>query len=392
MSVYVLLAVLTFLLGSATGVYGLYHVSYLILGIALLIRWIHYNGRKNVQVNRELEEERIFSGEAAKVTLTITNAGAWPIFWLSYDETIPHRLHTPPSLQGVSSLLPGEQMQVEYILQGNRRGFYPLGPLILRLGDGLGWQEESIQYLTEQRLIVYPRIVPLEELGLPSRIVFGDLIWPQRIYHDPARIRGLREYQVGDSMKDIYWPATASQGQLMVKEYDSTITVENMIFLNLNLKDYKLKGLEPRIELAVEAAASIAQYLTQHHQIVGLATNGLDPLNGVQSVLPGQGNDHLMKIMEVLARVEMAEDSPFLPILAQYRHQMTPGSTLLVITATDSEELIHYVLDLCRQGLNVVILVIGDQVQHLSYVNRLYTENLVIYVLHRKEDIYGWGE
>lgn len=389
---YLVFAVVIFLIGSAAGIYQLYYLSYLALGIPLLLRLINRRGIKGIKVERVLEEERIFCGEMAKVVLTFANTGIWPVFWLSYDETIPHRLHTPPSKHGVIALWPKEEMHIEYILHGNRRGFYPLGPLQVRVGDALGLEEEAVEFTTEQRIIVYPRILPLSDLGLPSRIVFGDIIWPQRIYHDPLRIRGLREYQVGDSLRDIYWPATAAVGELMVKEYDSTVTVENMIFLNLNLKDYKLKGLEPRIELAVEAAASIAHYLINKNQSVGLASNGVDPLAGVKAVPVGQGADHLMKLMEVLARLEMAEDAPLLSVIEEQRYRVVPGSTLLIVTAADTEELIFTALELCRQGLNLVILIVGDQVTHTQYLNRPYTENLVIYALDRKEDIYGWGE
>lgn len=392
MAFYLAFALLTFLIGSVTGIYVLYHLSYLTLGVHLGIRFLNHQGKRHLKVRREPDQERIFAGESARVKLVLENTGRWPVFWVSYDEAISPRLHTPPSKQGVLSLRPGERTEVVYTLQGQRRGFYPLGPLEARLGDGLGLEEETLHFTSSQWLIVYPQILPLDELGLPSRIVFGDLIWPVRIYHDPLRLRGLREYQTGDSLRDIYWPATAEAGQLMVKEYDSTITVENLIVLNLNLQDYRLKRLEPRIELAVEAAASIAHYLIHCQQSVGLASNGADPLEGVQSVPAGRGADHLMKMLEVLARLEMAEDAPFLPVVEGYRHQATPGSTILLVTAADTDELIGEALDLCRQGLHVVIIVVGDQVLHPEYWNRAYTGNLVIYTLQRKEDLYAWGE
>jgi hypothetical protein len=99
-----------------------------------------------------------------------------------------------------------------------------------------------------------------------------------------------------------------------------------------------------------------------------------------------------MKMLEVLARLEMAEDAPFLPVLEAVRYQVTPGSTLLIVTATDTDELIEVALDLCRHGLNLLIIVMGDQVLHPQYWNRPYTETLVIYTLQRKEDLYAWGE
>ncbi len=393
---YIILALVSLVLGSLTGIYQFYHLTYLSLGIPLAILYIHKQGMKNLVINRRLTQERIFSGESSQVRLTVTNGGRWPIFWLSYDEVIPHRLHIPPSKQGVSFLWPGEKITVDYCLDGNRRGFYTLGPLKIEAGDGLGFLEEKMIYETGQRLIIYPRLYPLEQLGLPSRIIYGDLVWPQKIYHDPGRVRAIREYQPGDSFRDIYWPGTASLGELLVKEYESTITIENLLYINLNQQEYQLKGLEPKVELAIEVAASIAHYLITHNQTVGLVTNGIDPLQGNQSIAPGQGLDHLMEIMELLARLELAEDAPFMPLLEEYRQYYSPGSTVLMITEIDSAELMEKSLDLCRRGLNLLIIVLGDQILHTEYLNRPYTENLVILSvehksLGREEDIYGRG-
>lgn len=391
MTLYIILSIFLFLIGSLLGVYGLYYLAYISLAVPVVLIFLNKQGLKNLKVERKLSEDRIFNGEESQAELMITNDSIWPIFWLSYDETIPVRLHTPPTKQGVTFLAPGQQLKVDYNLRGYRRGFYQLGPARIKVGDGLGFVEDQITYLEEQYLVVYPRISPIDKLGLPSRIVFGDLVWPQKIYQDPTSFRGLRDYQRGDRLKDVYWPATASSGKLMVKEYESTITVENMIFLNLNQEDYGLKSLGSEVELAVEAAASITHYLAHCNQTVGLATNGEDQLKEVSKVEPGQGLDHLMRILEVLARLEVTESRSFISVIEENCHQIPPGSTMIFLTKRDTVELVKKALELARKGLNIVIITTGS-IEHPQYLNRPYTENLVIYQLHRKEDIYGWGK
>ena len=63
--------------------------------------------------------------------------------------------------------------------------------------------------LQPPRLIVYPRVLSLAQLGLPSRAPFG--AWPaaQRLLEDPARLAGVRAYASGDSQRRIHWKATA---------------------------------------------------------------------------------------------------------------------------------------------------------------------------------------
>ena len=391
MRVYIVFAVVVILIGAITGIYELYYLVYISLGICAAVIFLTKQAIKNFAVHRVVDKDRIFRGESAEVEVALKNNSIWPIFWLTYQEKVPIRLR-PPLQSEVISLLPQEDWELNYTLQGNLRGLYYLGPLEVEIGDGLGFVEESLKYNADQEFIVYPQIHPLDDLGLPSRIVFGDVIWPQKIYRDPTEFRGLREYDRGDQLRDIYWPATASAGKLMVKEYESTVAVENMICLNLKQDDYGVKRLEQQTELAIEAAASVANYLIQSGQTVGTASNGIDPIQELERISPGQGMNHLMEIMEWLARLQITKDDPFLPVVEKQSRNVPPGSTLLIITKIDAEELVERVMQLCRQGLNVVIIVLGTKVLHPQYLNRSYTENLVIYKLNQQEDIYAWGE
>ncbi|AGB40891.1 hypothetical protein Halha_0930 [Halobacteroides halobius DSM 5150] len=390
MKYFLIFAIIVILLAPVSGVYELYYLAYISLALPLVLVFLIKQGVKNLKVERVVNKDRIFATESSKVKLNLINQGIWPIFWLSYKERVPIQLH-PPLKGEVISLGSFAEYGLEYTLQGRQRGMYDLGPVRVKLGDGLGFIETELKFDAKEKLIVYPNILPLDDLGLPSRIAFGDLIWPQRIYRDPTSFRGLREYQLGDQLKDVYWTASASTGELMVKEYESTVTLKNLILLNLNQDDYGVKRLKLQVESAIEVAASLAKYLIEVNQTVGLATNGCDPLAKREFIKPGQGSGHLMEIMELLARVEPTEDKSFLPFISQYSHQVSPGSTLLIITKVDSEELIKTALQLCKQGLNIVLIVLGREVFHPQYLNKSYTESLVIYQLNRKEDIYAWG-
>lgn len=389
MNIYFIVA-LIFIVATLFQTFQLYYIALIILGVNLVLKYIISEGLKNLTCERKISANRIFRDEKVEINFSLKNNSLWPIFWLSFNEQVPVKLHSPLPTK-ITTLVPQDKVVTDYTLKGKERGVYQLGKCSGKLGDGLGFMQKEFSFDLEQELIVYPKIFPLGDLGLPSRIAFGDLIWPQKIYRDPTSFRGLREYQKGDQMKDVYWPATASQNQLMVKEYESTIAVENLIFLNLKQQDYGVKNLGLQIELAIEVAASVANYLVECNQTVGLATNGENQLTDQEIVRYGQGAGQLMEIMEFLAGIEVTKEKSYLNLIEKYSHQAAPGSTLLLITKTDTEELITKALQLCRAGLNVVVIVLGKEVLHQKYLNRSYTENLVIYQIKRKEDIYAWG-
>ncbi len=388
MKLFLPLIIVIFLIAFIFNLSEFYYLFYLSLSLFLLVKYSNKKAKQNLRLERELSQDRIFIGEEIEVKLKLINTGFWPVFWLSYNDMVAVELR-PQLNSRVTILLPKESVEFSYNLPGTKRGIYNVGPLRVTYGDPFGFEENWLGFESDRQLIVYPKIVPFKKLGLPSRIAFGEIIWPQRIYQDPNMFRGLREYQRGDSLRDIYWPASTNNGELVVKEYESTVTIENMIFLNLSEKDYGLSGLDANIETAIETAASIANYLTQRNQSVGLVSNGTDELKSTSAIKVGQGKNHLMKIMEFLARIDTTSEADFIRLCKEYSKHLASGSTIIVITRKDTKELIKFLLKLCYKGLNVIVIVIARNVIHSEFLNRQYTENLVIYRLKDQSSLYS---
>ena len=53
------------------------------------------------------------------------------------------------------------------------------------------------------------------------------------IVDDPFMLAGVREYQYGDSMRDVNWKATAKTGNLQVNQRDFTADRRLMVYLNV---------------------------------------------------------------------------------------------------------------------------------------------------------------
>ena len=64
------------------------------------------------------------------------------------------------------------------------------------------------------------QVVPVADLGLPSRSPFGHLKTQQRLYQDPSRTIGVRDYVPGDSVRTINWKTSAATGSLKVRKLE----------------------------------------------------------------------------------------------------------------------------------------------------------------------------
>ena len=253
-----------------------FYLLYIFAGIYFVSRLWSQNSLKKVDFKRE-HDTRAFIGERIPVKIYVNNRSLLPLPWLSVHDSVPIAIKSPAFYRCVLSLFPFEKKVLSYELNCRRRGYYPLGPLIARAGDLFGIHNQEKRLETRDVLWVYPRIVPLSKLKLSAKTPFGHVRSKQRIFADPSRVIGVREYQSGDTIRHIHWKATAATGALQVKRFEPAISIESQIFLNLNSNEYTRSRVTPASEIAIVTAASIANYLIEKRQTVGLSCNGVDP-------------------------------------------------------------------------------------------------------------------
>ena len=397
------LILLLFLIAVLLRLDFVFYLVYVLFGVYVGSRWWTARGLRTVEVRRRFTDHA-FLGERVTVELELRNGALLPIPWLRIHETVPLVLHAPSFVRRVTSLRPRERSSIRYELDCRRRGYYPLGPLCVTSGDLFGFAEAERREAITDHLTVYPEIIPLTRLGFPSRSPFGTIKSRQRIFEDPARVSGVRDYRGGDSLRRIHWKASARQEALLVKQYEPAISLQTAIFLNLNQREYDPRRRIDRSEWAIVVAASIASHLVAQRQAVGLMTNGRDPVaengkgaegNGDGTPLPlppRPGRLHLMKALEVLARVEPQDAEPFRVWIQRASLPLSWGDTVVAITPTGDEETCRALHQLCRRGLNVVLVVVEPHGQFGLIRQRARQLGFLAFQVANKRDMDGWRQ
>jgi len=323
-----------------------------------------------LRYERIFSERRAFSGETLELTLRVSNWKLLPVGWLQIEDQFPldvplldEELITSQSpsvghLVTAFSLRWYERVARHYQIHCPRRGFYRFGPAHLKSGDifGLfsqeGWQKEH------DWLIVYPRVVPIAELGLLSKEPFGETKARQRIFEDPMRTIGVRDHQPEDSFKHIHWKATARQQRLQTRVYEPTTSFNLIIFLNVATFPKHWQGTDPvLLERAISVAASIASYGAGQRYTVGVMANGSVPHSDQPiKVLPSRDPRQLARILEALAAVTGFATSSIENLLLTESPKLPWGATLVVVTGVVSEELVVTLLRLRDVGRRLVLV------------------------------------
>jgi uncharacterized protein (DUF58 family) len=313
--------------------------------------------------------------------------------WLRVHDSLPIGIKSPNFFHSVISLLPFEEKILEYELNCRHRGYYPLGPLVVRAGDIFGLRDSERRFEAPDAVWVYPKIVHLNSLQLKAKVPFGYVRTKERVFEDPSRLVGVRDYQSGDSTRHIHWKATAATGTLQVKRFEPAISIESQIFLNLNRDEYTQERTRPASETAIVTAASIANYLVEKRQAVGLSCNGQDPLTEEAlkiTIPPRKGEAHLMQILDVLARAELSEHLSFTDLLHQERLQLTWGSTAIVTSSHADDALFDNMLLMKRSGFHVMLILVDTQTPFAIIKQRAKDVGIEAHQVWQERDLDVW--
>jgi uncharacterized protein (DUF58 family) len=283
-------------------------------------------------------------GDKLKVTYTLRNTSRFPKFWLE--------IHNPTSLPGG---LPGRAITLggaterSWLIRASlvRRGHFRIEPLQIQTGDPFGFFEASAAVGQPVSVVVYPRIDPLPLWQIPAAGIEGSRSAPERTLQTTALATTVRPWAPGDSFNRIHWKSTARHGEIQVKEFDLETTADAWIILDLERSSQGGRGDDSTVEVAVRAAASIADKALTENRSVGFTVNGHR-----MAILPADrgGRQHL-KVMQLLAAVEGDGTTPLAEVLLASIGRLRRGMTAIVITSSLNTDWVRPLATLRSRGV-----------------------------------------
>jgi uncharacterized protein (DUF58 family) len=344
---------------------------FMVWGVTFL--WEHYCLAR-LEYRRRLSASRVFFGEQIYLELEIDNRKPLPLPWVEIDDEMPEGVtfltgSTNPShksarvhLTNLLSLGWYHRVRRRYQIGCNQRGVFTFGPTLIRSGDLFGFSRRQMELAEFNRLTVYPRILPVEQDGIPSKQPLGDIRIKRYIFQDPVLTMGVRDYHYGDSLKRIHWKATARLGQLQTKVYEPTTSVDMGIMLDVRTTVPPSWGIVTQLqELGIITAASMANQAMENGYRVGLYINQLGILASEPiRIPPSQHGDQMLHILESLAQIHSSLESVSIARFISQESRLLPwGSTIVVITAVPTQALLSTLIRMKRAGRSVALIIVG---------------------------------
>jgi len=340
--------------------------------------WNKYCLRR-VDYKRRLSHNQVFFGEEIVLEIEISNRKPLPLPWIKIEDELPEKL---PLLKGKASashegrvtltnIFPigmYNRVKRRFPIKCARRGAFLFGPTRIQSGDLFGFFRRNLEISDVDYLLVYPRLVPLDKLGIPSQQLFGDIRLRQHLFQDPVLTAGIREYHPGDALKRIHWKSTARLGKLQTKIYEPTTTIDIGIFLDVRtLKAHLWGSVDQLQEVGIITAAALSQHALNSGFRVGLYVNQMTRFSsGMVRVPPSRHPDQLLRVLEALAQIHQVESRPMRQYLREEVVNLPWGSTIVVISAQPDENLMATLLDLKRVGRSVTLIAVGSEVEEIN--------------------------
>ncbi len=210
----------------------------------------------------------VFAGRPVVLGLTLTNHSRLPAYGLVVRDGRGRAVLVEGLLTGRSE----SRHSIEVVLP--RRGWTALGPWRLEVLLPLGFFLKSKRAADEERVLVYPRLLPAARAQRTAAPGGSDAIH-ERDHGREGDVTQLRGYQSGDERRQIHWKQSARQQRLIVTERQRRR--EGAVYLVLDPRLARLDDVAAleRFEQAVSAVATVAVERIRRREPVGLVLGGL---------------------------------------------------------------------------------------------------------------------
>lgn len=341
-------------------------IFYAAIGVLLLYylqRYLYqrYWCRK-LQVDISLSRNHAVEGEELLLTETVLNQKLLPIPILKVKfMTSRHLLFADMSNSSITdhyyrndmlSAMMYQKITREISFRCSHRGYFTMDKIYLISSDLLFSREYVSEADINVRLYVYPGPVDSSRLQIPFQKMLGTVLTKRFINEDPFEFKGIREYQVFDTLKTINWKASAKAGSLMVNVFDYTSSQQIRIFLNLD--QAALRKQEDVLEESIRIAAALSEGFISRGVPTALDTNGTDLLtHGPASIPAGSGASHIRTMKEALARIDAdADPVSFSQILKKELPGLSQKDFLVLISSYHKEDLQQLLFSLLRDKID----------------------------------------
>jgi uncharacterized protein (DUF58 family) len=305
------------------------------------------NSAPRARLTRRISPVQVHDGDRAIVELSLVSSRR---LHSAIVEDVVHSLGTASFV--AERVDESQPMSARYEVLCKPRGVYKVGPAIVKVRDPMALAESISSGRKADRLVVYPGIETFA--GLP--VVRGQDPNVNSARANFSHSGGddfftLREYQRGDDLRRVHWPASAHRDELMIKQLEMPWQSRGLVLLDVRAGAYTTPDA---FEHAVRGAASAMRHLYRH---------GFGPTiwSGQARGTPVATRQGYEIAMEELATVQPVADMDFGSLMGRLRREGLAGGALVMVTGVLDSDGVAVFKTLSRDYYKTVVMTVSER-------------------------------
>lgn len=343
------------------------HAALGLLAIIFVVDIILLFSHQQGVASQRIIPEKFSNGDANPIKIDIKNLYAFKIKTKIIDEI-------PPQFQLRDffierNIAKGKNVFLSYDLTPKERGEYVFGRLNIFISSPIRLLSRKIKRHTEVMVSSYPSFIHLPEyeiIALKNEFLLGGMKKIRRL-GQTLEFEQIKEYVLGDDIRNINWKATGKRNQLMVNQYqeekaqriymliDKGRTMK-MPFRQLSLLDY-----------SINASMALSHIVLKKKDHPGIMTFSKKIENMVSADAKGH---QLQRIANALYNIDTNfVESDFNRLYADLRNRVTRRSLILLFSNFETLDALNrqlpYLRAIAKNHVLVVVFFKNTEIETL---------------------------
>ena len=315
-----------------------------------------------IEYSRSFSTDGVFAGESFTLTETLRNRTIIPLFFVEMDFFVPSGLTVDgvrcseyTKSTSIFHIPPFSTVKKTHTVTSDKRDHYVLH------NAGVTYLKNEFVFDVPIEVYVYPqRYHSGVDMSDDVRLA-GEAIDKSKYIEDPFFFSGIRQYNRGDSMRQINFKASirsfsGGMRQLMCNSYDSSRSFDTMIYLDLT--DYSNADDFEHYSATLENGLRCVCYLFSQAEMnggrVGFAANCATEGSSYVKIDTGTGIGHAKAMLECFASITpYARRNHSIHALMSEAAMLPPTTEIYYVTSFVNDKNADLIRNLQRMGKSV---------------------------------------
>ena len=344
-----------------------------VLLFAAILEYLSLRGGvSSVNVDFTLSTMRSEPGEEINVITTVKNTGRLPVSYLCVRTSYPLCAQLPEGVgeRGDLFLCTVSDIYRFWLRQKitrsmpfsiEKRGVHIIAGKDIHRGDFLGFKTTTGHLTQRREVLIYPRRLENSALIEALGSYTGETSAQRWLIRDPILTIGIREYTGNEPMRTISWSQTARRGELMVREFDFTRSMNCCLLFCTDGTQYEETQL---MDTCCSAARTICEEL---------AARGVETSFFTNSYLAGYREENIryckaaenkmQELLDLLARITPLRCCPAEELAEFCLNSQPDAAAYVILTPHDNDraQRARAMLE-TRTGLSALVIT-GDDLE-----------------------------